>query len=178
MIGDAEAAVAFVRDPGTAQRYSIDTKTIVLAGHSGGASAAAVTAANIEGIRGIVLISAVDAEGIAASLKNPQARQALAARRTPCPSMLAGCTEEGLDLEAAEHAPSWGFAAIAPRLTKIPILMFTSDDGYRAENDKLAEEIVSKGGAAPKRIYWPTDHGYSDHRKELVAAIIQWLPGN
>jgi pimeloyl-ACP methyl ester carboxylesterase len=175
MIGDAEAAVAFVRDPDVAARYSIDTRHIVLAGHSGGASAAVVAAANVEGIAGIVLISAVDADGIAAHLKTPQARAALAGRQTPCPPMLTGCTGEGLDLEAADHASSWGFAVLAPHLTKIPLLMFTSDDGYREENDKLAADIVSKGGAEPTRIYWKTDHGYSDRRKDLSDAIVQWL---
>jgi hypothetical protein len=119
----------------------------------------------------------VDAEGIAAQFNTPQARAALAQHKTPCPPMLVGCTGEGLDLEAADHASSWGFATLAPRLTKIPILMFTSDDGYREENDTLAAKIVSNGGAEPARIYWKTDHGYSDRRKDLVAAIVQWLPG-
>jgi uncharacterized protein len=133
MIEDAAAAVAFVHDPGVAARFLIDTKTIVLVGHSGGATAATVTAANIESLAGIVRISAVDADGIAAEVNTPQAREELSGRKTPCPPMLVGCTGEGLDLEAAEHAPAWGVAALAPKLARIPILMFTSDDGYRAE---------------------------------------------
>jgi len=73
------------------------------------------------------------------------------------------------------HASSWKFATIASRLTHVPILMITSEDGFAAEADAFARAIAEAGGKAPRKIHMETDHAYSDYRIALQTAVVSWL---
>ena len=139
-----------------------------------------ITAADIPGIAGLVLISASDdAAEAQAEYKTPAARNALTqGEASDCQSPLSGCTFQSLQLEALDHAASWSFTAVAPRLSrlpKLPILMITSNDPYAPENDALAAAIVAHRGMPPTQIHFQTDHAYVDHRAELASAVIDWL---
>jgi len=57
---DADAVLAFLREPANARSLGIDTTQLVLAGHSMGGWVTVRTAAHQHGLRGIVLISAAD----------------------------------------------------------------------------------------------------------------------
>ncbi|HVV43606.1 MAG TPA: alpha/beta hydrolase [Bryobacteraceae bacterium] len=176
-IEDAAAAIAFVRDAANARRYSIDTRHIVLTGHSTGGLIAMITAAGTPAIEGLVLISASDDSAEALNqYRTPASRDALRqSKPSPCTGPLSGCTSQSLDLETLDLASSWSFAALAPRLTKVPILMITANDPYASENDALAAAIVSRGGARPIRIHLNTDHAYSEQRTALANDVIDWL---
>lgn len=188
---DAAAAITFVRDPANARTYSIDSRRIVLTGHSTGGLIAMITAANTPRLAGLVLISASDdaaeavnqyKDGPARAALNQGAlnqdalnQDALNQTSTPCSAPLSGCTNQGLDLEVLNHASSWTFAALAPHLTKVPILMVTSNDPYAPENDSLENALVSQGAAAPVRVRLNTGHAYVDQRSALASAVIDWL---
>jgi pimeloyl-ACP methyl ester carboxylesterase len=175
-VEDAAAAVAFVRDPANARAYLIDSRRIVLAGHSTGGMIAMMTAADTPRLAGLVLISASDdaAEAVIQHKDGP-ARGALNQTSTPCSAPLSGCTNQGLDLEVLNHASSWTFAALAPHLTKLPILMVTCNDPYAPENDALEKALVSQGATPPVRVRLNTGHAYSDQRPALASAVIDWL---
>ncbi len=175
-VEDAIAAMAFVRDPENARTYSIDSRRIALAGHSTGGLLAMIAAANTPHLAGLVLISASDdaAESVN-QYKDGSARAALNQRATPCAAPLSGCTNQGLDLEVLNHASSWTFAALAPHLTKLPILMVTCNDPYAPENDALENALVSQGAAAPVRVRLNTGHAYADQRPALASAVTDWL---
>lgn len=172
---DAAAAIAFVRDPANARMYSIDSRHIVLIGHSTGGLIAMITAAATPGIDGLILISASDdaAEAVAASGKETPASAQATSR--PCTGPLSGCDYRDLDLEVLHHASAWTFSALAPRLTKLPILMITAKDPYASEDDALAADLVSNGGPSPEKIHWETDHAYSNQRPALASAVSDWL---
>jgi pimeloyl-ACP methyl ester carboxylesterase len=174
---DAIAAIAFVRDPANARKYSIDARRIVLTGHSTGGLIAMITAAGAPGIEGLILISASDDSAEALNqYKTPASRDALKQRKpSPCSPPLSGCTSQSLDLETLDRASSWSFAALSSRLTKLPILMITANDPYAPENDALAAAIISHGGAQPARIHLNTDHAYTDQRTALATDVIGWL---
>ncbi len=174
---DATAAIAFVRDPANARTYLIDPRRIVLTGHSTGGLIAMITAARTPGMEGMILISASDDSAEAMNqYKTSASRDALRqSKPTPCSGPLSGCTSQSLDIETLDQASSWTFAALAPKLTKLPILMITSNDPYAPENDALAAAIVSHGGAAPTRIHLDTDHRYTTQRTALANALIEWL---
>jgi acetyl esterase/lipase len=173
---DAQAAVEFVRDGRNDAKYALDPDRVVLAGASTGGFVAALTAAAQAAVRALVLISASDDAG-----------EALVASSDPHKwhdwihddfdemESLVGCTPDSLGRELLAHAHSWSFAAIAPRLTHMPTLMITAEDGLRAESEALAQAIAASGGSAPTRVHMQTDHPYSDHRIALQETVVNWL---
>lgn len=173
---DVAAAVNFVRDPAQARLYVIDTRRIVLIGHSTGGLIVAISAAKLTGLAGAVLISASDdsAEALAQYDSPPKIEALKAAKPQPCATPLAGCTMQGLDIETLNSASSWTFAALAPHLTRIPLLLITADDPYSAEDDKLEAALVANH-ATPTKIHIATDHRYTDRRPELAEHVIGWL---
>jgi hypothetical protein len=66
-------------------------------------------------------------------------------------------------------------AAIAPRLSDVPILMITADDGFRAENEAFARAVVAAGGRAPARMHMQADQAYSDPPIALEETVMKWL---
>jgi pimeloyl-ACP methyl ester carboxylesterase len=176
LIEDGQAAVEFVRDARNDAKYALDAQRIVLAGHSTGGFVATLTAAAQPQIRALVLISASDdaGEAIAASSDPHKWREWINDSFDEEESLI-GCTPEALAREVRAHAQSWSFARVAPRLTRVPMLMITAEDGFRAENDAFARSIVASGGSAPRRVHMQTDHPYSDHRIALQEAVVNWL---
>jgi uncharacterized protein len=176
LIEDGEAAVDFVRDTGNDAKYSLDPQRVVLAGHSTGGFVAVLTAAARPQLRALVLISASDDAGEAITAgADPQKWRDWVSDNYGGEESLMGCTPEGLAREVRDHADSWSFAAIAPRLSHVPILMITADDGFRAENEAFARAVVEAGGRAPTRVHMQTDHAYSDHRIALEDTVAKWL---
>ena len=57
---DADAVLAYLRDPVNAAKFAIDTKRIAIAGHSMGGWVTALTAAHDHQLSGAILISAAD----------------------------------------------------------------------------------------------------------------------
>src|ERR1700754_1246032 len=80
---DADAAVAFVRQPDVAQKYGIDTHRIVLGGHSMGGFATAAHARGDENLLGVILLDAwnVGATGEKFNKASGAARTALIAEQ-------------------------------------------------------------------------------------------------
>jgi hypothetical protein len=123
-----------------------------------------------------VLISAVDdASRAGKAAKSSASWQLLIKDYAESPDGLVGCTPSSLATGARHHASSWSFAALAPSLRALPVLIITSDDGLAPDTDALAHEIVRQGGAAPRRIHMATDHACSDHRIALQQAVVDWL---
>lgn len=180
MLEDAHAALDFVRDPHNASQYALDSQRIVLAGHSTGGFLAAETVADSRGIAGLILISASDDAGEALSAHStPTAwRQWVQENFADSMETLGTSTPEGLTRELLANAASWSFAAIAPRLQGVPMLVITADDGLSPEGDALAEAVQRlepSQSARIRRLHMATDHLYSDHRIALQNAVVTWL---
>jgi len=176
LIEDGQAAVDFVRDRSNDARYFLDPQRIVLAGHSSGGFVAVLTATARPQIRALVLFSASDDAGEAkAASANPHKWRDWVNDTYGEQESLMGCTPEGLAREARAHANVWSFAAAAPHLIHMPMLMITADDGLRAEDEAFAHAIAAAGGRAPRLVHMPTDHPYSDHRIELLETVAKWL---
>jgi pimeloyl-ACP methyl ester carboxylesterase len=174
---DGAAATAFVRNPANARAYNIDIDRVVLAGHSTGGFVAALTAAHTLGLRGLILISASDDAGEAAAARQNPVTWRRWVKETYADGMetLVGCTPEGLAREVLAHQSAWSFAAVAPALKNIPVLMITADDGLALEGERFAAAIQKNGGTVPTLLHMTTDHPYSDHRIALQSAVIEWL---
>jgi len=179
-IEDTASAIDYLRQTGVTRQLRLDPSRIVLIGHSMGGFMAVQAAAADSSVEAIGLISAADLGGrIPQPLpkeREPAAIQALSAgyaREGMAP--LAGCTSEGLARETVANAAQWSFLAKVDALKSRPALVVSSDDGLAQGTDTLAAALEAAGNGRVTRLHLPTDHAYSDRRRELSAAVLQWL---
>jgi pimeloyl-ACP methyl ester carboxylesterase len=121
---DADSVLAYVRDPANATRLGIDTKRIVLAGHSMGGWVTAHTAAHDHGLIGAILISAGDMGNLGQA-----PRERVVAAMADNMEALAGVTAESMADEVIANAKPFNMLNTAPGLTHTPLLVLSADDG-------------------------------------------------
>jgi uncharacterized protein len=167
---DASAVLAYLRVPANAQKLGIDTSRVVIAGHSMGGWAAAMSAANDHGLDGIILISAAN---IGAVGRLPT--DAIAAVMADSMESLAGTTPSILSEEVRTNAEAYDFVHKATSLAKIPMLVLSSDDGLAPHTDALATAIDRSGGKQVTSVHVATDHSWSDRRIRMQTDILRWL---
>jgi pimeloyl-ACP methyl ester carboxylesterase len=167
---DADAVLAYLRDPANAARLGIDTQRIALAGHSMGGWVVAHTAAHDHALIGAILISAGDMGRLG---EEPQDR--LVADMADNMEGLSGVTAQSMADENRANAKAFRMENAAAGLTQMPLLVLTSDDGLAPDSDALVHAIEAKGGHKITVIHAATDHGWSDHRIALESAILTWL---
>jgi pimeloyl-ACP methyl ester carboxylesterase len=167
---DADAVLAFLRDPGNARSLGIDTSRLVIAGHSMGGWVVALTAAHDRGVLGAILISMADMSNIGTRPRAQVARGMAANMES-----LAGVTAESMADELLAGAPKWRVADAVPGLARLPLLVITSGDGLAPQSDTLAKAVRAKGNAWVTTVHYPTDHSYSDKRIALEGSIVEWL---
>ena len=169
---DADAVLAFVRDPANAKRLNIDSARIAIAGHSMGGWVTAETLGHDSGVLGAVIISAADIGGMGVQGRSNRAavigfmndnREALAA------------TGETMADELIAHGQEWSFATLAPKLAHKRLLVLYSDDFVAANSKALIAAVKAAGGTEPQSVHVPTDHSWSDHRIALETLVIDWL---
>jgi hypothetical protein len=73
------------------------------------------------------------------------------------------------------NATKWRVADRVSQLTRLPLLVITSNDGLAPESDSLVKAVRAKGNASVTSIHFPTDHSYSDKRIALESSILGWL---
>ncbi len=169
---DADATLAYVRDAQNAKALGVDTRRLVIIGHSMGGWVAINTAAHDKGLIGLATISAGDMARIGAA--------PLAIRQqvmTENMEALAGVTAQSMAEDAATSTVNAGFVKAAPGLVGTPYLALTSDDGLASDTGALVAAIRAQGGTKVTPVHQPTDHGWNDHRIALETAIITWLQG-
>lgn len=167
---DADAVLAYLRDPANATRLGIDTQRIALAGHSMGGWVVAHTAAHDHALIGAILISAGDMGRL-----GEESPDRLVAEMADNMEGLSGVTAQSMADEDRAHAKDFHMENAAAGLTQTPLLVLTSNDGLAPDSDALVNTIEAKGGHKIKVIHVATDHGWSDHRIALESAILTWL---
>lgn len=167
---DADSVLAFLRNPANASKLGIDTKKMVLAGHSMGGWVTALTAAHDHGLAGAILISAADMGGAG---EMPQDK--LAAVMAENMESLAGVTPASMADELIRNGKKWEFSNAVDGLKNLPLLVLSADDGLAPQTDALVAAIEAKGGHEVKAMHQATDHSWSDHRIYLETAVIEWL---
>jgi pimeloyl-ACP methyl ester carboxylesterase len=167
-LADAKATLAYVRTPANAAKLGIDTKKLVVMGHSMGGWVTSQTAAADPDLAGAVMISAADM-GLSAAA--PPAQRLGTARGNM--EALAGVTAESMAQEMATLGP-YTFAAAAPGLAKLPLLVLTSDDGLAPMSDALVMDLKRRG-ARVAIVHAATDHGWNSARIRLETEVLTWL---
>jgi hypothetical protein len=128
------------------------------------------TAAHDHALAGLIAISAADMSRMAAAPVDARVKEMADNMES-----LAGVTARTMADDIAAAAPGHSFADAAPGLAHTPFLALTSDDGLAPEADKLAAAVRAAGNNAVTVQHVATDHGWSDHRIALEAAVITWL---
>jgi len=167
---DADAVLAFLRDPVNVKAFGIDTTRLVLAGHSMGGWVTVHDAAHDHRLRGAVLISAAPMMALG---KIP--RKEAVAHMAGDMESLAGTTPEQMADELIAHPTGWTFADAYAGLATVPLLVITSDDGLAPPNDALVTAVRARGNTRVITVHFPTDHSYSDRRIALESAVLEWL---
>jgi len=177
VLEDADAAVAFVRRPDIAEKFGIDTRRIVLGGHSMGGFASAAAARTDAGLLGVALIDAWNVGATADELSKVSGveRAALAAKEfDDIGNSLHGATSASTAEEIVTHRADWNFLSWAKDLTRRPLLVIGASKAGGEENRQLAEAVTRAGGKVTA-ITLPSDHSFQDHRIALAAEVINWL---
>jgi pimeloyl-ACP methyl ester carboxylesterase len=169
---DADAVLAYLRDPANASKLRLDPKRIALAGHSMGGWVTAHTAAHDHALMGAILISMGDM-GRLGYLPHDQAVAIMADNM----EALSGVTAQSMADEVKLHAKEFLVANTAAGLAQIPLLALTADDNLAGNTDTLVEAIKAKGGTRVTSMHVATDHSWSDHRIALESIVITWLAG-
>jgi pimeloyl-ACP methyl ester carboxylesterase len=168
---DANAVLAYLRDPANAAKFGIDPKRIAIAGHSMGGWVTAHVAAHDPALVGAILISAADMGALA----QRQPRAGVVEEMRGDMESLSGVTAESMADETITHAKEYRFAGNVDGLAQIPLLVLSADDGLAPETDALVDQITAKGSRKVTAIHIATDHSWSDHRIYLESTIINWL---
>jgi pimeloyl-ACP methyl ester carboxylesterase len=167
---DADAVLAFLRDPAQADSLGIDTKHIAIAGHSMGGWVAAHTAAHDHALIGAILISAGDM-----GLIGEQPRGTVVVQMADDMESLAGVTAESMADEVIKNAKAFRMTNAAEGLVGMPLLALTSDDGLAPHTEALLHAIREHGGKNINERHEATDHSWSDHRIALETIVVNWL---
>ena len=170
---DAQATLAFIRAPENANRLSIDTNRIALAGHSMGGWVTAETLAHSSGLLGAVIISSGDFGAI--GLRAQKDHAAVVSNMDDNRETLAGVTGESMATELMDHGQEWSFSALAPQLVHRRLLVLYSNDFVKADSMELIDAIKAAGGKTISSNHVATDHSWSDHRIALESLVINWL---
>jgi uncharacterized protein len=167
---DADAVLAYIRDPVNAKELGIDTHRVVIAGHSMGGWVAVHTAAHDQALLGVILISAVDVGS-----QGQWSHDRLVALLADCTGPLSGVTAESMADEMRSLGDKFRFENMAASLTQTPLLVISADDGFAGDTDALVSAIHAQGGHRTTALHFATDHNYSDHRVALESRILVWL---
>jgi pimeloyl-ACP methyl ester carboxylesterase len=174
---DVDAAVRFVRRVDIAEKFGIDTRRIVLGGHSMGGFASASHARNDQHLLGVFLIDAWNAgkNGEELAKVSGPARRAVAEKEfDDIGNSLYGATAASTAEELVTHRKDWDFLGWAGGLTRSPLLVIGASKAGGEENRRLAETVAREGGYVTA-LTLPSDHSFQDHRIALAAALVDWL---
>ncbi|HKP14943.1 MAG TPA: alpha/beta hydrolase [Gemmatimonadaceae bacterium] len=169
-VEDAAAVLAYLRDTSNARALSVDTTRLVLGGHSMGGWAAAIAASRDARLRGAVLISLADMGVVGAmpeSLAVPLMRENM--------ESLAGGTAETFAHDLVIGAARRRLRDAARGLSRLPLLVLSSDDGLAPHSDSLVLALRRLGNARVTTLHAATDHSWSDRRIGLATAVLRWL---
>ncbi|MBN8841852.1 MAG: alpha/beta fold hydrolase [Sphingomonadales bacterium] len=168
---DADAVLAFARDPANAAKLRIDPKRLVIIGHSMGGWVTALTAAHDKDLLGAAMISAANL----GTFGNAPRDRLAAAMLANGQEALAGTSPEAMADEMIANKDRFDFVKSAGSLASTNLFILSSDDGLAPGTDALATAVRAAGGTKIKTLHVATDHSWSDARIRLESEILTWL---
>ena len=168
--------MAFLRHPDNAAKYGIDTRRVLIGGHSMGGFVAAVYAVAHPELPGLVLLDTANFGADGRELRaHPEMRAEVIAALNDLGNSLAGTDAERLTDEFAQHGDDWDLMLRLPALALRPTLVIGASHGGGQENKALADAIRAQHRAEVSSLTLDTDHSFADHRSALAARVVEWL---
>lgn len=181
---DADTQVRFVLDAANAKKYGIDTRRVMVIGHSMGGFMAASAIAHNKGVAGAVLISAwnigadYESRRHGALPVNSIEGEAKGLESGGNLLPLAGTSAEALAREIRDHQQALNINNLAPAIAPRPVFVITANEGLEPADHAFAEALRKTGDTRVSERHWNTDHSYSGERGELSNAIFEWAQKN
>lgn len=171
-IEDTAEVMRFVREPENTVKYHVDSRRLVVIGHSFGGFLAGYEASHDPDVAAVAMISAVNLGKIGA---DPKDRETRLKRWETQLHPVRGVSASDLFREADRHTKDWDYVQWAETLHTRPVLLVEADDQNHDDMEALANALRQKASAALEQRAVPTDHSFSDHRIELQTIVIHWL---
>lgn len=169
-IEDGRAALAYLRLPANAAAHRVDPSRIVIGGHSMGGWVTAMVAARDPDLAGAILISAANMGEFGRIPREPLLGIVRDNMET-----LAGVTPESMADQLVANADAFDWSGSGAGLSRVPLLILSSEDGGAPGTDRLAASARAGGGTRVTAIHVDTDHSWSDRRVRLQNEVIGWL---
>jgi uncharacterized protein len=161
---DAEAMLAYLREPKNAAKLKVDPKHLAMIGHSMGGWVTAIVASKDEGLIGAGLISAANM-----GLLHDLGRETLIKLATESEQALADTSPTAVADELISNLEAFDFTKAAPGLALRPLLILSSEDSLAPHTEVLIEAARKNGGVQVTHHHVATDHSWSDRRIDLSA---------
>lgn len=180
---DADVQVNYILDPANARKYGIDTRRVIVIGHSMGGFMAASAAAHNKAVAEAVLISAWNIGAEYSSHRTGSAAADIAAGGKALEQdnnllPLSGTSGEALAREIYDHHAALNMNNLAPAIAPRSVFVITANEGLEPADHAFAEALRKAGDSRVTERHWDTDHSYSGVRGELSNAIVEWTQAN
>lgn len=174
---DTGAAMEFLRSPGTAARYGVDTKRVVIAGHSMGGYFAAAQGAKDANVAGVVLLDAWDIGATASQVRaaGDAGRKSFIDEFDDLGHSLGDTTAADLADEVIRRGDTWQLPLLAGDLARKPVLVIYASKGIKMDNVKFTQALRRSGGQRVTDVEINSDHSFAESRIQLASEVVQWL---
>lgn len=170
VLEDAKAVLAYIRRPEIGISIGVDPRRIVLAGHSMGGWAAAMTAESDPDVAGTILISPAEM-----GMRGHTERADLVPIMADNMETLAGVTAQSMADELIANKDRFDWTPGASRLARKPLLVLTADDGLADEAGRLLAAVRTDLHPHVQTVHVATDHSWSSARIRLEQEVLTWL---
>lgn len=177
-VDDCNAALTFLQDSAVAAKFHIDTKHLIVIGHSYGGFAAVRVAAAHPNVAALVLLAPWNPVQDIPLFTVPPEKFAAAAHSIfdDDEGRMGGYT--GVDMAKEILAPGydWRLEASAEAIKNLPILIVSAKhDSPDDQGTELIAALKQVHAGDVKTVSMDTDHPFSDHRIALEKEILEWL---
>jgi len=177
-VDDGVAALAFLQNSSVVARFRIDTKRLIVIGHSYGGFVAARVAAAHPNIAALVLIAPWSPAQDIPLFTVPPEQFAAAAHSIfdDVEGRMGGYSDVDMAREILTPGYDWRLETSAEGIKNLPSLILTAKyDTPDDEGTELVAALSHLHAADVTTISMDTDHPFSDHRIALEGQILKWL---
>ena len=181
-LDDVDAVLEWLREPTTADSMRVDSRRLVLVGHSFGGFLALYTAATNQDVADVAALAPIDLGVRGAAMKDSSAFVRGAQRREAQLGALRGTSGEALTREALTHSEKWRLPQYVDVLARKRILLLaaTRDETVPASEvfEPLRASLRAAGAQRLTAVTVPADHVFSSARVRLAQILTRWLCGS
>ncbi len=179
VLEDVAAALRWLRQPAVADSYRVNTRRLILVGHSLGGFAALHGAVADSGVRAVAALAPGDFGRRGERLKDPEAFAASVRQLDPQLGPLRGTSGQALAQDMVDHATEWQLERYARVLAgKRLLLVAATRDAVVPLGEvyePLGAALRQEGARHLTAATLDADHGFSNTRVRLGRLLVRWL---